>query len=137
MGTYADLDLPATSTPRGRRNPGARDAELYATLTFPSSVTTTPAPRERTVNTSATTALPSHDATRVNYTTLHFEWMTALRKTREERAAEQRQRMAHEAQEEERRRRRRWPRRRNASLFEVQVARKVSCLNTVTELTLT
>lgn len=131
MGTYADLDLPATSTPKGRRDTADhstrhhKDEEHHVTLNFSSGsaiTNKTPAPRERAktsmspqpveVNLGsalnnpslASSAAPaSKDDTTVNYTTMNFELMEALRKTKEERDAEIRQRTEEEAREEERR----------------------------------
>ena len=52
--------------------------------------------------TAAASGVSSHDDTTVNYTTMNFDFMEALRKTKEEREEEKRQRMAEDAREQER-----------------------------------
>ena len=131
MGTYADLVLPNnTSTPKGRRDSDKdsrhREDNHHVLLSFstppPSAVNKTPAPKESSAvsppmmaeitATLSTAGEPSNhpkpvsgkDETVVNYATMNFEYMEALRKTKEERDEEKRRRGEEEREEEERRR---------------------------------
>ena len=117
---YADLVLPATSTPRARQDTDA-DEIHQVTLNFSSRTNNTPAPREqsrtdvsppptevtreRDRSTTEPSAAQSTAAAEehVNYAQLDFVVRAALRKTKEERDEEIRQRMEEEAKEEERR----------------------------------
>ena len=127
MGTYADLDLPKTSTPRGRRSTGDKgarqleDEEHHVTLNFSSSssiANKTPAPREggsgspqptevhlaaagNSLNEHPENSRPKDEC--VQYSFMNFEVMEAIRKTKEERKEEIRLRTEEEARAEERR----------------------------------
>lgn len=109
--TYADLDLPKTSTPK----PHHSDEDNHAVIKFPSSsiANRTPGPRQHSssspppadIQLSPTGTSKQDPKTRddsmVQYVSMNFELMTALAKTREEREEEIRVRIEKEAMEEE------------------------------------
>ena len=129
---YVQLDLgPKTSTPNGKgegseRNSG--DEDNHMTLNF-SNVNSTPRPMERSqsahspppaqlnlhdersrssteiLSPSASSVIKDHlaDGTTVNYSTMNFDVMQALRLTKEQREQEIRERLEEEAREKERR----------------------------------
>ena len=107
--TYADLDLPKTSTPKPRH---LDENEHHALITFTSGsiASRTPAPRQHSSSSPPPADLQfsptkqdakTRDDSMVQYVSMNFEVMDALAKTREEREEEIRARMEKEEKEKE------------------------------------
>lgn len=113
--TYADLDLPKTSTPKPRHS----DEDNHAVIRFSSGsiANRTPGPRQHSSSSPPPADIQlsptgtskqdpkTKDDSMVQYVSMNFKLMDALARTREEREEEIRVRIEKEAMEEEQRKR--------------------------------